>query len=201
MRDASLRHKKDTLLNPIADRFLGSIHPNVISVIAMLVGLVAVLAIMGERYWLGLALWVANRILDGLDGVVARMYSKQSDFGGYLDLILDFIIYLAVPAGFVYVNPTAFNLWALALLFGVYVLNTLSWTLLSTILEKRAMQSSKRLTTIEMPAGLIEGTETIAVYTLFFLLPGQVGYLFLIFSALVLFTAGQRIWWAANNLR
>jgi hypothetical protein len=62
------------------------------------------------------------------------------------------------------------------------------------------MQSANRLTSIEMPAGLIEGAETIAFYTLFYLLPSYVGYLFVIFGALVLFTAGQRVWWAARNL-
>ncbi len=201
MRDASLRRKKDDILNPLADRFLGSVHPNLISVIAMVVGLASVAAIMGRFYWLGLALWVANRILDGLDGVVARAHGKQSDFGGYLDLILDFVVYLAIPAAFVYVNPTPLNLWALALLFAIYVLNTLSWTLLSTILEKRAMQTSGRLTTIEMPAGLIEGAETIAFYTLFYFLPEYSGILFIVFSSLVLFTAGQRVWWAAKNLQ
>ncbi len=200
MRDASLRQKKDDFLNPLANRLLGAVHPNVISVIAMVVGLMSVAAVMGRLFWLGLALWIANRILDGLDGVVARVHNKQSDFGGYLDLLLDFVIYLTVPAAFVFVNPTPFNLWALVLLFAIYVLNSLSWTLLSTILEKRRMQSATRLTSIEMPPGLIEGAETIAFYTLFYLLPGQVGYLFVIFGVLVLFTAGQRVWWAARNL-
>ena len=52
-----------------------------------------------------------------------------------------------------------------------------------------------------MPPGLIEGAETIAFYTLFFLLPGQVAWLFGVMALLVFFTAGQRIWWAYRHVR
>lgn len=200
MRDAALRAKKDELMVPLAQRLFAAVHPNLVSVIAMVVGLAAVIAILQEQYWLALLFWLANRVLDGLDGVVARVHQKQSDFGGYLDLLLDFVIYLAVPIAFIVVHPTPFNLWAGLALISVYVLNTISWTVLAALLEKRNVQTTARLTSMEMPAGLIEGTETIAVYTLFFLMPDYVGYIFWIFAGLVLFTACQRIVWASRNL-
>jgi hypothetical protein len=52
-----------------------------------------------------------------------------------------------------------------------------------------------------MPPGLIEGAETIAFYTLFFLLPGYTAWLFCVMALLVFFTAGQRIWWAWRHVR
>ena len=200
MRDMSLRAKKDELMVPLARRLFGAVHPNIVSLIAMVVGLIAAAAILSEQYWIGLALWLLNRILDGLDGVVARVHDKQSDFGGYLDLLLDFVVYLTVPMAFVGVQPTPFNLWALVTLVAVYVLNTLSWTVLSAMLEKRKRASARRLTSVEMPPGLIEGAETILFYTLFFLLPAYVGYLYLLFSGLVIFTVAQRVWWAYQTL-
>ena len=200
MRDMSLRAKKDELMVPLARRLFGAVHPNIVSLIAMVVGLIAAVAILSEQYWIGLALWLLNRILDGLDGVVARVHDKQSDFGGYLDLLLDFVVYLTVPMAFVWVQPTPFNLWALVALVAVYVLNTLSWTVLSAMLEKRQRASARRLTSVEMPPGLIEGAETILFYTLFFLLPAYVGYLYLLFSGLVMFTVAQRVWWAYQTL-
>lgn len=200
MRDSVLRAKKDEVMVPLAERLFASVHPNAVSAVAMVVGLMAVVAVLQEQYWLGLALWLANRILDGLDGVVARVHAKQSDFGGYLDLLLDFVIYLAVPIAFIAVAPTPFNLWAGIALISVYVLNTLSWTVLAALLEKRNMQSAGRLTSMEMPTGLIEGAETILVYTIFFLAPAYVGIIFLVFAGLVLFTAAQRVVWAARNL-
>lgn len=200
MRDAMLRAQKDRFMLPLAERLLGSVHPNTVSIFALLVGAGAAVAAWQGSYWLGLALWTINRILDGLDGVVARVHHKQSDFGGYLDLLLDFVVYLAVPIGLIASLPTDANLWMGIALISSYVLNTISWTVLSALLEKRKMHSQTRLTSMEMPTGLMEGAETIFFYFLFFLLPGYLGYLFAIMAVLVLFTAGQRVWWAARNL-
>lgn len=200
MQDAFLRRQKDRLLAPMASTAFRSIHPNLVSVIALLVGLGSVGAILAQLYWLGLGLWALNRILDGLDGLIARVHHKQSDFGGYLDLFLDFIIYLAVPLAFVVAQPTVVNLWACLALLTAYVLNTISWTTLATLLEKRHRQTVGRLTSMEMPTGLVEGAETIAFYTLFYLLPGQLALLFTVMAILVFFTAGQRLWWAYRAL-
>lgn len=205
MRDVVLRKQKDRLMTPLAEALFTAVHPNWISFVALLAGITAAWAVWQQLYWWGLAFWAANRILDGLDGVVARVHQKQSDFGGYLDLMLDYIIYLAVPLALVAAQPTPFHFWALLALFSSYAVNLLSWTTLSAILEKRRWQirgpvTPQRLTTMEMPTGLIEGAETIIFYTFFLLLPGSVGWLFLVMAVLVLFTAGQRIWWAYRNL-
>ncbi len=200
MRDVALRAMKDELLTPVAARWFTAVHPNVVSLVALGVGLAAAASVMIGQMWLGLVLWLANRLLDGLDGLVARVHGKQSDLGGYLDLLLDFVVYLAVPLAFVYAAPTTFNLWAGLILVSVYVLNVVSWTVLAAILEKTQVRMPGRMTSIEMPAGLIEGAETILFYALFFLLPGAVGWLFLVMAALVLFTVGQRVVWAARYL-
>ncbi|MEX1020333.1 MAG: CDP-alcohol phosphatidyltransferase family protein [Litorilinea sp.] len=200
MRDAALRSQKDRLMTPFARRAFVRVHPNLISVVAMAVGLAAAWAVTQELYWLGLGLWWGNRILDGLDGLVARLHHKQSDFGGYLDLLLDFVVYLAVPVAFVLAQPTGVHLWALVALVGSYVLNTISWTVLAAILEKRQLQSSARATTIEMPVGIVEGAETIVLYTVFFLIPWAVGILFWLMAALVMATVVQRVIWAYRHL-
>lgn len=200
MQDAFLRRQKDRLMTPMAGQTFAAIHPNAISIVAMLIGLCSVIAILAQLYWVGLGLWVLNRIMDGLDGVVARVHQKQSDFGGYLDLFLDFIIYLAVPLAFLAATPTTVNLWAGLFLLTSYVLNSISWTTLAALLEKRQRHTINRLTSMEMPTGLIEGAETIVFYTLFYLLPGQIAILFTAMAILVVFTASQRVWWAYRHL-
>ena len=200
MQDAFLRRQKDRLLAPMAGTAFRSIHPNWVSVLALVVGLGSVGAILLQWYWLGLGLWALNRILDGLDGLIARVHHKQSDFGGYLDLFLDFIIYLTVPLAFTAAMPTVINLWACLALIASYVLNTISWTTLATLLEKRHRQTVGRLTSMEMPTGLVEGAETIAFYTLFYLLPDYIAILFTAMAILVFFTAAQRVWWAYRAL-
>ena len=141
MRDATLRQKKDDVMVPLARHLFGSVHPNVISFVAMGVGVVTIVAILNQLYVIGLVLWLLNRVLDGLDGVIARVHDKQSDFGGYLDLLLDFVVYLAIPIAFLWVIPTQVNLWAGIALLAAYVINLLSWTSLSALLEKRQHQS------------------------------------------------------------
>jgi phosphatidylglycerophosphate synthase len=201
MHDAILRARKNRLMTPVAVRLFRAVHPNWVSLGAMVVGLLSALAILQHAYMLGLGLWLLNRVLDGLDGVVARAHAKQSDFGGYLDLLLDFIVYLLIPIAFMAAHPTLGNLWAGILLISSYVLNTLSWTVLSALLEKRAVQSKARLTSIAMPSGLIEGAETILFYILFFLLPHFISYIFAVMGLLVLFTTIQRLVWASRTLR
>lgn len=200
MQDAFLRQQKDRVMMPIAKSAFVSISPNAISVIAMLIGLGSVAAILAQSYWVGLMLWAMNRIMDGLDGLVARTHQKQSDFGGYLDLFLDFIIYLSVPMAFMVVNPKTTALWSGIFLMNSFVLNSISWTTLSALLEKRQRQTLNRLTSMEMPTGLIEGAETIVFYTLFYLFPEYVAYLFTLMAVLVVFTASQRLWWAYRYL-
>lgn len=201
MQDAFLRRQKDRLMTPMAGQSFAAIHPNLISIVAMLIGLCSVIAILAQFYWVGLSLWALNRIMDGLDGVVARVHQKQSDFGGYLDLFLDFIIYLAVPLAFIAALPTTNNLWAGLFLLTSYVLNSISWTTLAALLEKRQRHTVNRLTSMEMPTGLIEGAETIVFYTLFYLLPGYIAILFTAMAILVVFTASQRVWWAYRHLQ
>jgi phosphatidylglycerophosphate synthase len=201
MKDAVLREQKDRLLEPVAQRFFVSVSPNLISFIALIPGLLSAAAIVqGELDW-GIAFWLLNRVLDGLDGVVARIHGKQSDFGGYLDLLLDYAVYLAIPIAFVVAAPTPAHTWTIIALLAAYQINSLSWTLLSSLLEKRQVAAAGRLTSIEMPAGLIEGAETVAFYTLFFLLPAYIPWLFGVMAALVIITATQRVWWAWRNLR
>ena len=77
MRDASLRRKKDDILNPLADRFLGLVHPNVISVIAMVVGLASVAVIMGRFFWLDCAL--GRQPHSGWTGRCRRTRRRQTE--------------------------------------------------------------------------------------------------------------------------
>lgn len=201
MKDAMLRSHKDRLLEPVAQSLLAGISPNLISFLALVPGLLAALAVVQGHLAAGLILWLFNRLLDGLDGLAARVHDKKGDLGGYLDLLLDFLVYLAVPIAFVVREPTPAHLWALIALLASYQINTLSWTLLSALLEKRRAGDAARLTSVEMPAGLIEGAETMVFYTLFFLLPGHILWLFSLMAVLVFFTAAQRVWWAWHALQ
>ena len=201
MLDHTLRVYKDDLLRPIAGQ-LGRISPNAITLLALVIGLAAAGAAALQWYWGALGLWLLNRVFDGLDGMVARAHARQSDFGGYLDIVLDFVVYAAVPVGFFLGNQSGANALALILLLSSFYVNAASWIYLSAILEKRAAGAGARgeLTTVTMPTGLVGGAETILFYCAFLAWPGGLPWLFGAMTAMVLVGIGQRLWWARRNL-
>lgn len=198
MLDALLRKFKEMLLYPAA-RITGKfLHPNGVTVVAFLFGLVCFYLILQKQYIPALIFWLVNRIVDGLDGTIARIYNKQSDFGGYLDIMLDFVIYAMIPIGLVMAAPSHNAYLTLALLLALYYVNGASWMYLSSILEKRKQgaASNDEMTSVTMPSGLVGGTETIILYCLFILLHSKIVILFLIMSVLLIITIIQRMIWA-----
>lgn len=201
MFDHLLREFKDRLLAPVA-MLLRGVPPNLISVVALLLGLGAAVAAARAQWGLGLALWLANRITDGLDGTVARVAERQTDFGGYLDILLDFVVYAAIPVGLAVSSvERPVLLWAIAL-EGIFFVNACSWMFLSAVLEKRASGArvTGELTTVTMPPALVAGFETVVFYSLFFLFPQKLALLFGIMTTLVGINVIQRLLWARRVL-
>lgn len=193
MLDRPLRLMKEELLTPLALR-LTTINPGLITLFGLVVGLVGAAAVWHQYYLEGLGLWCLNRLLDGLDGTLARVHNRQSDLGGYLDILADFVIYAAYPVALVASTPTS-TLWlALALLLSLYYINTASWMYLAAILEKREAQPS--FTTVQMPDGIMDGTMTFIFYVLFLLFPSALLALFAVMGVLIVVSIGQRLVWA-----
>lgn len=157
----------------------------------------ACLAIVGRLWPLALALWLANRLLDGLDGGVARA-SQVSDLGGFLDIVADFSVYGAIVVAIAMVEPAA-RLACVALLASYYVSGT-ALLAFSSIAERKGIGTGDGRS-VRFSGGLAEGTETIAVYVLFFLLPRFAPVIAWTFAAMVTITAAQRTWRAVNLLR
>ena len=201
MVDKTLRQAKERILIPIAQR-MGGVDPSLITWLAFGVGVGAAVSLWQQNYGIGILLWGLNRILDGLDGTLARTNQRQSDFGGYLDMVLDVVIYTIIPLGLTAGTGTVTAYLALAVLLGSFYINAASWMYLAALLEKRqaGASSTGEQTTITMPTGLIEGTETIVLFSLFILLPHYLVPLFYLMAALVLITAIQRLIWAYRVL-
>jgi phosphatidylglycerophosphate synthase len=199
MFDPSLRRLKDRVGTPLAKR-LGSVSPLYLSVLALIVGLLASYAAYENQYLPALGLWVLNRALDGLDGLIARLHNRQTDFGGYVDILTDFLVYAMLPIGLVAGSPSDERYLALALMLASFYVNSASWMYLAAILEKRAARGLDSQTSIIMPAGLIGGFETFIAYGIFLLFPAQIIWLFSIFGVLVFLTALQRLVWAQRSL-
>jgi phosphatidylglycerophosphate synthase len=184
--DHFLRALKDRLLAPLARRVDRRLPPAVITLIAFCVGLAAAFSAARGAYHAALGLWWLNRFLDGFDGTLARVHGTDSTFGAYLDIVLDFVVYAAIPLGLVVgVSDPRAPLAGLLLLSSFYV-NAATWMSLSGVRES--------------PPALIAGAETVVFYSLFLALPQHLVPLFRIMAALVLLTAAQRLIWASRHL-
>ena len=151
------------------------------------------------RAWpAALGLWLANRLLDGLDGPTARAAGRSTEAGGFLDIVADFSIYAGVILGLAIALPAA-RLACVALLTAYYISGTAFLALSSLAERRRARLGDER--SLRFVGGLAEGAETMAVYVLLFLLPGDAVVIAWAFAAAVAITAAQRVLLGVRLLR
>ena len=201
MVDKVLRVPKRWMLEPVAERLQG-VSPTALTGVGLLAGLAAAGLAASGRPLAALVLWLVNRLLDGLDGELARAFNRQSDWGGYLDILADFTVYALIPVGLAFANGSSITFLTLGIMLSVFYVNAGSWLFLSSLLEKRAQGAAARgdVTSVTMPGGLIEGAETVLFFCLFCLFPSSLFLLFSLFSALVVVTILQRLLWAQRHL-
>ena len=172
MLDKELRKFKDIVLVPAAKLIGHRVHPIAITVIGFLIGAAAMVFLYKGNFTLALVFWAVNRILDGLDGLVARISGKDTDIGGFLDIVADFFIYAAVPLVFAFRIGTVEYYRMAAVLLSLFYINASIWMSVSALLEKHHCEHDNSLTSLIMPRGVVEGFETIIFYTLMLLFPG-----------------------------
>ncbi|RLI84437.1 CDP-alcohol phosphatidyltransferase family protein [Archaeoglobales archaeon] len=110
---------------PLA-RFLSkyNVSPNLITIIASAIGILAGLIIYYGRIFEGVIIIFISQILDCTDGDLARLTGRVTALGGYLDRIFDRFVDAAIIIGIVGLNPS--DLWAIGILaiigsFGVSI--------------------------------------------------------------------------------
>ena len=199
--DQPLRQWKESLFRPLVGGRLRKLKPDRVTRLACLVGLACALAAALSQYRLAFGLWWLNRFLDGLDGSLARAQKSQSDWGGYQDIVLDHLVYAAIPLGIASSDWQPLSLWMCCLLQASYFVNTISWCYLAALLEKRQQGAAARgeMTSTTMPPALIEGTETVIFFSLFLACPSWCVWLFPLKAVLVAYGVWQR-WKCAREI-
>ncbi|MCF8486232.1 MAG: CDP-alcohol phosphatidyltransferase family protein [Rhodobacteraceae bacterium] len=163
-----------------------------VTLLGLAVGLLsgAILA-LGWPAWVALAPLLAGRVLDGLDGAVARATYK-TDFGGYLDIICDFVFYAVIPLAFVMRDPAGNGIAGAFLLASFYV-NGATFLAYAIMAEKRGMTTSAQgEKSLYYAVGLLEGTETIVFFVFLCLFPSIFAPAAWLFGALCFVTAIAR---------
>lgn len=140
---------------------------------------------------LALVLWLLNRLLDGLDGEVARLRNRASELGAFVDIVADFFMYGGLVVALAVQHPEA--RLALVVLFFAYYLNGTIFLTLSGVLERL---KKERLTErgLHFRRSLTEGFETIVAGVLFLVLPDYVSPIAWVFAGMVFVSSAQRLW-------
>lgn len=190
----------DTFLRPLINRPLDAAgnylarrgaSANTVTAIGALVGLGAALSIALGHFAAGFVLIIVNRILDGLDGAVARATSP-TDLGGYLDIVSDYLFYASVPLAFAFVDPARNALPAAALLAS-FCLTGASFLTFAIVATKRSIETEAHgRKAFFYSTGLIEGTETIVFLLIATASPMNFPILAWVFAALCVVTTAQR---------
>lgn len=130
----------------------------------------------------------------------------KSDFGGLLDIFVDFSIYCSIPVSVVD-RSSPLALLLVILLLAVICVNAVVQFYLSALLAKRehpengGSKKPAELTSIQMPSALTEGFEAIIMFSLMLVSGHRLALLVIVvFTGMVIVSIGQRLMWAYKHL-
>ena len=193
-----------TLLAPLLERAArvlvrGGVGADALTVTGFAIGMAAAVAIGWGAYGAGLALLLASRLADGLDGALARL-THSTDRGAFLDITLDFLFYASIPLAFAVAEPAA-NALPAAVLLAAFIGTGTSFLAFAVLAERRGLAS------VAYPnkgfyylGGLTEASETLLCFALMCLWPERFAWWAYGFAALCALTIVTRIVGGARRL-
>jgi phosphatidylglycerophosphate synthase len=200
MLDRAARRLIDPVLDQLALAAQGRrVTANQITVAGFGVGLAALGAIALQSYALGLLLLLINRLADGVDGALAR-HAGATDLGGYLDIVLDFIIYSGTAFAFALAQPE--HALAAAFLIFSFMGTGSSFLAFAIFAAKRKLDGEATGNkSFYYLGGITEGTETILFFVVILLFPGWFETSAYLYGALCWLTTIGRVGAAVQILR
>ena len=199
MFDAALQSRLQPALRHLAAALNKTgLRANHVTIGGFVLGVIACVGVATGLTLLAVICWGLNRLADGIDGALAR-HQGPTRLGGYLDILLDMIIY----GGVVMAHAVAFPDHAVAaafLLFSFIASGTsfLAWAILAAQGETTPQPVKK---SFFYQRGLAEGMETIIALTAIILWPNAFVWIAGVFGALCWATAAQRVMMARLNFR
>ena len=199
-----LDQRINTIFHPIMNRLANQIPPqisaNTITIAGFTLGVMVVPLLWFNLYLSAMAVILANRFLDALDGAVARK-SGPTNLGGYLDITCDFIFYSVVIMGFALADPENNGLAAAFLIFS-FIGTGSSFLAFAAAAEKQGISSDDHgLKAFYYLGGLTEGTETILFFVIICMYPEFFPVLAVVFGSICWITVLVRFGSAFKLLR
>lgn len=200
MLDSAVRNLIDPLLNKIAHKLMKCrVQANTLTIIGFVFSVLGFIAVVYQQYGLTILFILLSRMMDGLDGPLARQ-TRATDFGGYLDIVFDFIFYAGTVFFFAVGRPD-FALPAAFLIFSFMGTGS-SFLAYAIMAAKHGLNHDKQgKKSFFYLRGIAEGTETIAVLILICLFPSHFDVIAYVFGGLCWLTTLGRIRQAAIDFK
>lgn len=201
MLDRAIQHVLKPVLSRIARGLVrAGIGADALTFIGFAIGMAAAVSIAFQHFMAGLVLLLLSRLMDGLDGAVARL-TQPTDRGGFLDITLDFLFYASIPLAFALANP-AQNALPAAVLLASFIGTASSFLAFAIVAAQRGLTSTALPDkSFYFLGGLTEATETIAAFVAMCLWPQWFAPIALGFAALCTITTAMRITWGWQRFR
>jgi phosphatidylglycerophosphate synthase len=170
----------------------GGITANQISFGGFALGVFAAVLIAHGDIMLAIIPLLLNRLLDGLDGAVARL-EQPTDRGAFVDISLDFLFYAAVPLAFAFCEPER-NALAAAALLAAFIGTGTSFLAYAIIAEKRGQKSTAYPSKgFYYLGGLTEGFETVLCFVAMCIWPQHFAMIAYIYAGMCCVTTLTRM--------
>ena len=168
------------------------INANYVSLFGLILSFLSFYLILKDLNVIALFLFLLGRILDGIDGIIANK-TKITEFGGFIDIVFDFISYSLVPLAFILKDNSnaIFGSILLATFFG-----TSSTFFGIAIFEKNKFIKKNDEKSFFHVGGFMGGTVTIFFLSLMFLFTEKFNLIALTFSVLCIISTIERIFYA-----
>lgn len=161
--------------------------PNVLTLLSLVCGVAVLPAFYWQHQTAAWVLILLTGYLDCLDGALARRTGVQSEHGAVLDSIADRFVDAALLLGLYSVAPAERGWEVLAMLSSLYV-NMSTYLVLSVFTRSRNHKGYA-----DLPS-LMERPESFLLIFVMALVPTWFTPLAWAYTALTLFTVGQRLW-------
>lgn len=186
MLDTKARKYLQPAFEKMADLLIYmKISANQLTEVALLFGLLAAISVYFGYNIIGVVLLWISGSLDAVDGTIARRTASSSALGTVLDILFDRVVEILVLLAIAFTNPFT----------GIYIAIVLSSIIISmtVFLTVGALAEKKCEKSFYYQPGLVERTEAFIMISLVVLITGFRVEILLLFAAMILFTAFQRV--------
>ncbi len=193
MLDSRVRRVINKPLDAVGKKLgMVGITANSVTIFGFFCGILSIALIANDYLNYALFFLCLNRLSDGLDGAVARA-SKLSDFGGFLDIVSDFIIYSGIVFAFA-MRDTSVALYAAFLIFSFIgpITSFLAYAIIAAKNDVSTLKRGKK--SFYYLGGICEGTETAFVLILMCVIPNIFAEICVVYGILCWLTTAGRVY-------